>query len=132
MDAGVLLNPLQVGGSRYESPVFSGSPQAEVGGAVKVPSALVLKGFRTEAEASFSDLDREKLRKVLDKTVDLVRSLGADRHLKYEVIESAGLVQIQVIDSRDGTVIRKIPADEIVKLLENIHETLTDRLDVRA
>ncbi|MBR0097372.1 MAG: flagellar protein FlaG, partial [Synergistaceae bacterium] len=51
---------------------------------------------------------------------------------KYEVIEEADLVQIQVIDTDDGEIIRKIPADEIVELVKKLHEVLSERLDVKA
>ena len=63
----------------------------------------------------------------------MVEALGpSDRHLKYEVIDEAGLVQVQVIDTADGNIVRKIPADEIVKLVSRIRETLNERLDVVA
>ena len=48
------------------------------------------------------------------------------------MIDEAGLVQVQVIDTLDGNIVRKIPADEIVKLVSRIRETLDDRLDVVA
>ena len=54
----------------------------------------------------------------------------SSRHLKYEVIDEAGMVQIQVIETLDGNIVRKIPADEIVKLVSRIRETLNERLDV--
>ena len=79
------------------------------------------------------DLDKENLKDLLRRTTDLVEALGpSDRHLKYEVIDEAGLVQVQVIDTADGNIVRKIPADEIVKLVSRIRETLNERLDVVA
>jgi hypothetical protein len=54
------------------------------------------------------------------------------RELKYEVLEEAGVVQIQVIDARDGRVVRKVPADEVVKFVEAMKKKIDDRLDVRA
>ena len=78
-------------------------------------------------------LDREDLKDLLRRTTDAVEALGpSGRHLKYEVIDEAGLVQVQVIDTLDGNIVRKIPADEIVKLVSRIRETLDDRLDVVA
>ena len=78
------------------------------------------------------DLDKEGLKDLLRRTVDLVDALSMNRHLKYEVIEEAGLIQVQVIDTMDGNIVRKIPADEIVKLVSRIRETLNERLDVVA
>ena len=78
-------------------------------------------------------LDKEDLKDLLKRTTELVSALGpSDRHLKYEVIDEAGLVQVQVIDTSDGNIVRKIPADEIVKLVSRIRETLNERLDVVA
>ena len=68
----------------------------------------------------------------------MVEALGpSNRHLKYEVIDEAGLVQVQVIDTADGNIVRKISADEIVNLISRIRETLiretlNERLDVVA
>ena len=78
-------------------------------------------------------LDKEDLKDLLRRTTDAVEALGpSGRHLKYEVIDEAGLIQVQVIDTLDGNIVRKIPADEIVKLVSRIRETLDDRLDVVA
>ena len=55
----------------------------------------------------------------------------SNRHLKYEVIDEAGLVQVQVIDTADGNIVRKIPADEIVNLISRIRETLIHKTLIR-
>ena len=75
-------------------------------------------------------LDKEGQKELLRKTADLVEAVTPNRHLKYEVIDEAGLVQVQVIDTTDGNIVRKVPADEIVKLISRIRETLNERLDV--
>ena len=59
-------------------------------------------------------------------------ALSMNRHLKFEVIDEAGLVQVQVIDTIDGNIVRKIPSDAIVKLVSRIRETLNERLDIVA
>ena len=79
-----------------------------------------------------AELDQEGLKDLLKKTVDLVDALSMNRHLKFEVIDEAGLVQVQVIDTIDGNIVRKIPSDAIVKLVSRIRETLNERLDVVA
>jgi uncharacterized FlaG/YvyC family protein len=66
----------------------------------------------------------------MDQTAELLSRF--DRELKYEVMEDAGVVQIQVIDARDGRVVRKIPADEVVKFIEGLREQLDDHMDVWA
>ena len=78
-------------------------------------------------------LDREDLKDLLRRTTDAVEALGpSGRHLKYEVIEEADMVQIQVVNNEDGQVVRRIPADEIIEMVKQIHKALSERLDVMA
>ena len=78
-------------------------------------------------------LDKEDLKDLLRRTTDAVEALGpSGRHLKYEVIEEADMVQIQVVNNEDGQVVRRIPADEIIAMVKQIHKALSDRLDVVA
>ena len=67
---------------------------------------------------------------LMDETAELLSRF--DQELKYEVIEEAGMVQIQVINAQDGRVIRKIPADEVVRFIETLREQLDDHMDVWA
>jgi uncharacterized FlaG/YvyC family protein len=83
----------------------------------------------TATERYVSEQDRETQRDVVQRTAEIVSTL--DRNLKFEVHEDAGIVQIQVIDTTDGRVVRKIPADEVLKLVSQIRETMSERLDVR-
>jgi uncharacterized FlaG/YvyC family protein len=81
------------------------------------------------AEAA-SELDKETQKKALSQTVELLSTF--DRKLKYEVLEDAGVVQIQVIDANDGRVVRKIPADEVIKFIKAMKDKIDDRVDVLA
>jgi flagellar protein FlaG len=83
-----------------------------------------------EVEQYASQQDRETQREVLKRTSELASML--DRDLKFEVHEDSGIVQIQVIDTTDGRVVRKIPADEVLKLVAHIRERMSERVDVRA
>lgn len=82
--------------------------------------------------AKDKELSREELKAILEKTAEISKIFNSKRKIKYEVIEEADLVQIQVIDTDDGEIIRKIPADEIVELVKKLHEVLSERLDVKA
>jgi uncharacterized FlaG/YvyC family protein len=84
---------------------------------------------KIEAEA-VSELSKETQEKALSQTVELLSLF--DRELKYEVLKDAGIVQIQVIDANDGRVVRKIPADEVIKFIQAMKEKIDDRLDVLA
>jgi uncharacterized FlaG/YvyC family protein len=83
-----------------------------------------------KAESDEKAFDRKTLADITKLTVELLTTF--DRELKYEVLEESGLVQIQVIDSRDGRIVRKIPSDEVVKFIEAIKEKIDDRVDVWA
>jgi uncharacterized FlaG/YvyC family protein len=82
-----------------------------------------------DAEA-VSELEKESQKQALSQTAELLSIF--DRELKYEVLEDAGVVQIQVIDANDGRIVRKIPADEVIKLILAMKEKLDDRVDVLA
>ena len=73
---------------------------------------------RQEAQAQLEDrADRadEVKAKILDKASEM-------RHLKYEVIEDADIVQISVINSGNGKIIRKVPPDKIVSFIRKARE----------
>ena len=76
--------------------------------------------------------DRDTQKDVLEKVLEVVNLLAPDRHLEYEVIEDADMVQIQVVNNEDGQVVRRIPADEIIAMVKQIHKALSERLDVVA
>ena len=77
------------------------------------------------------DFEQEDiLRDVMKRTADLL-SIG-DRGLKFEMIEDADIYQLQVIDMTDGRVVRKIPPDEVVKVIAHLKEQLSDHVDVFA
>ena len=76
-----------------------------------------------------AQMDRDDLKAVLGKTLEVVDLLVPRRHLEFKIIDEADLVQVQVIDTDDGNVVRKIPADEVVELVKQIHKMLSERLD---
>ena len=87
---------------------------------------------KTENCEEQNSLTKDELKEVLDKTLDVVDMLNPRRHLKYEVIDEADIVQVQVVNTDDGAVVRKIPSDEIVKLVEQIRSMLADRFEIEA
>ena len=81
---------------------------------------------RQEAQDKLEYRAEEVKEKILDKASEM-------RHLKYEVIEDADIVQISVVSSADGTVIRKVPPDKIVSFVKRIREKEQKRkLDIKA
>ncbi len=54
------------------------------------------------------------------------------RHLEYEIIEDAKMIQIKVVNTDDGEIIRKIPPDKVVGLVRKIRQNKNKRLDIKA
>ena len=60
------------------------------------------------------------------------------RHLRYEVIADADIIQVSVIKSEDGTIIRKVPPDKVVGFVKKFREKTHGRtkrkykLDIQA
>ncbi len=99
---------------------------------VPMSAAAVAVGKVQEAksDANAAEPDKNTIQDILKRTSELVSIL--DRNLKFEVVDDAGIVQIQVIDSSDGRVVRKIPSDEVLKLVSYIKEKMSERVDVKA
>ena len=98
------------------------SAEAEKGkGAFSAKNSYILES------GDESETVTESTEEMMERVADLLSFL--DRELKFEAIKEAGLVQIHVIDRRDGSVVRKIPSDEIVELIEIVKERLSDPLD---
>jgi uncharacterized FlaG/YvyC family protein len=82
------------------------------------------------AKGIFPEQDKESRQKLLDGTAGLMSAF--DRSLRFDVIEEAGILQIKVIDSRDGSVVRKIPADEVVRIVTRIKKELLEEAEILA
>lgn len=102
------------------------APDAPVSAA---PNAEKTEETKVDAK-DVVELSKSAVQDIMRRTSELVSAL--DRNLKFEVIDDAGVVQIQVIDSTDGRVVRKIPSDEVLKLVAHIKEKMSERVDVKA
>ena len=70
------------------------------------------------------------LRDVINRTADLLTTY--DRALRFEMVEDADMYQLQVIDMTDGRVVRKVPPDEVLKMIAHLKEQICDNIDVLA
>ena len=78
-----------------------------------------------QADRQREDFEQKDiLRDVITRAADLLST--GDRGLKFEMIEDADIYQLQVIDMTDGRVVRKIPPDEVVKLITHLKEQMLD------
>lgn len=86
---------------------------------------------RKEAEIK-SERRAQTAKKANEANIDRVTEM---RHLRYEVITEADIVQVSVINSEDGTIIRKVPPDKVVNFAKKFKEKRDGRrriLDVTA
>ncbi|EHM10250.1 flagellar protein FlaG [Thermanaerovibrio velox DSM 12556] len=67
-------------------------------------------------------LSEDVLSEALRKAEETSRIFGRD--LKFLYRKEADIYQVEVIDRGEDKVIRKIPPDEVVKLIENINKLL--------
>ena len=72
----------------------------------------------------------EDLKDAVDQANDI--SVMFDRGLKFEYRKEADIYQVSVIDTAKDEVIRKIPADEVVRFIERIKDMFGAMLDIQA
>ena len=68
--------------------------------------------------------DKSRQTRQQSKFEQLAEKAKSMRYLKYDLIEDADIVQVSVINSSDGTIIRKFPPDKVVSLVQKIREKL--------
>ena len=108
-------------------PLASGSPSKGAGPELLLPQTNPLspdvrrdaRGSSTKPEVSYGAKELDEL---FQKAEEMSRIFGRDIKFRYK--KEADLYQVEVIDLQDQKVIRKIPPDEIVSLIENINEML--------
>ena len=83
--------------------------------------------FRQKLEARRRNMKQDQEKQESNEQADrhrdaMLAKVGARRHLQYEVIEEAAIVQVSVINSEDGTIIRKVPPDKVVGFVRKFRE----------
>ncbi len=77
-----------------------------------------------KVQQSKSDVIAQRAQKARAENIDRAAAM---RHLRYEVIEDADIVQVSVINSEDGMIIRKVPPDKMVEFARKFREKTTER-----
>ena len=96
------------------------------------------ESFREKLEAQRRDLKQNQEKRSSDeqaekKREEILAKVGERRHLQYEVIEDAAVVQVSVINTEDGTVVRKVPPDNVVGFIRKFRSSAirtSRRLDI--
>jgi flagellar protein FlaG len=73
--------------------------------------------------------DKDRLKSAMNAAEKL--SKLSNSRLKFEYREDADVFQVTVVDE-DDEVIRKIPADSILRVIENIERILGMNIDTKA
>ena len=79
---------------------------------------------KQDQEKQESDEQAEKHRE------EILAKVGQRRHLQYDVFSDAAIVQVSVINSEDGTIVRKFPPDEVVEFARGVKQSAGRRLDI--
>ena len=124
---------------------FNQSPTAEQHQVVRTKTLGRIAGdFHSDYQRAFEKISRkaaqQEAQNKSDEKADDIKAKIIDkasemRHLKYEVIKDADIVQISVINSKDGTIIRKVPPDKVVGFVRKVREKKSERksrLDIKA
>ena len=77
---------------------------------------------RQESVTKEANFQEEELAQLLQKAEETSRIFGRDIKFRYQ--KEADLYQVEIVDRQENKVIRKIPPDEIVHLIENINTML--------
>ncbi len=86
------------------------------------------ESFREKLEAKRRDLKQNQEKHNSDeqaekKRAEILAKVGERRHLQYEVIEDAAVVQVSVINTEDGTVVRKVPPDNVIGFIRKFRSS---------
>ena len=73
--------------------------------------------------------DKDRLKQAMKAAEEL--SKISNRRLKFEYHQEADVFQVSVVDEEDE-VIRKIPADNILRMIENIEKIVGLTIDAKA
>ena len=90
------------------------------------------KILRDEAQTKKSEERAEQADEIKAK---IIEKASEKHHIKYDVIEDADIVQISVVRSADGTVVRKVPPDKIVNFVRELRgkkSAKERKLDIKA
>jgi len=105
------------GGGEEGGVPFSFTPEG-----VRKEKGELSDGQKKENISSEMKMQEGVLLNALQRIDKMAQVFG--RHLRFEVKRDAGLVQVQVVDTSDGKIVRKIPPDEVVRMVERVHELL--------
>lgn len=91
------------------------------------------ESFRDKLEAKRRDVKQNQQKQDFDEKAEknrneILAKVAQRRHLQYEVIEDAAVVQVSVINTEDGTVVRKVPSDNIIEFIRNFRSSA--KLDI--
>ena len=94
----------------------------------KIAERILREQAQSEKIEQRAEAADEIKAKIIDKATE-------KHHLKYDVIEDADIVQISVVKSADGTVVRKVPPDKIVSFVKELRGkkfSKERKLDIKA
>lgn len=107
---------------------FGGSTVAATGVSVPGrPRSGSSTAAQTDAGVGFADPVLEELLESVNRNL-----WAADKRLQFSIHEGTGRVQLKVIDRATDEVIRELPADKLLDLVERMHDLIGLLIDETA
>jgi len=100
---------------------------SQSGGAVAAKSA---KNYDYPKQAEGNPLNRDEAEQVTDKMNKLMQLINTD--LQFSLHEKTKRLIVQMVDKRDGTVLKEFPPHELLDTIANIQEYVGMLLDKKA
>lgn len=93
-------------------------------------TAKSTKNYDLPKYAEINPLSRDEAEKVTDKMNNLMQLINTD--LQFSLHEKTKRLIVQMVDKRDGTVLKEFPPHELLDTIANIQEYVGLLLDKKA
>ena len=136
---GLLTMKIESNGSALQSELRASFASGEENAPLESPALLNSENFEPltveEPENSINEAlgvkNQEEMFEELEDTVDVLNHSAATLNydIKFNVVPSEGVIQVEVNDSQTGDLIRAIPPDEILEVRERVKAFLGLMID---
>jgi flagellar protein FlaG len=124
-----VVNPLKVTASEHALNGEGAAPAQERGGPERDLSAQNKAATTSPSTMDAAPFDKGRLKEAL-KAADRLTDYS-NRKLKFEYQEEADVFQVSIMDGGDE-IIRKIPPDSVLRMIENLKRFRGSTVDTKA
>ena len=120
------VSPVSGRGRTGVSSRFVGSSRPAFGAGNNIQAAAALRRVPERKNAPHNKLNKQEKQKDQEHQINM--SVGK-RDLEFKFADDADMHQLRVIDRSDGSVIRKIPSDEALRIIAFLKEKMQAALE---